>query len=193
MTVWGRLEPVNPNSGTDVFTMYELRDSYTIGRALTQGQKADFLIDSRKVSKIHCRIKLNGVGVILEDTSTNGCWINGFRVDTRQQLNSGDRLCLLPPCHADKKPHFSDPLKITSLMFYNERQQQRTGSHSRERRIIDLADGDTGRGCRATIPASMTSDNNTWAGPWSAHGRYGDSRGRQVSCESFLPEACSMH
>ena len=60
----------------------------TVGRA----QRADFVVDSTLVSRLHCRLegKRDGVDVI-DLASTNGTFVNGKRIE-RARLKIGDRL-----------------------------------------------------------------------------------------------------
>jgi pSer/pThr/pTyr-binding forkhead associated (FHA) protein len=60
----------------------------TIGRA----SRADFIVDTATVSRIHCRLTADGDGLEVRDLeSTNGTFVNGERV-TQGLLAAGDRL-----------------------------------------------------------------------------------------------------
>ena len=64
----------------------------TMGRA----PGADFVVDAALVSRVHCRFTSNNTGELqLEDLgSTNGTFVNGRKIDGKQQLNDGDRLTI---------------------------------------------------------------------------------------------------
>ena len=55
--------------------------------------RADFVVDAALVSRVHCRITLNGTGELeLEDLgSTNGTFVNDRKI-TKVLLNDGDQL-----------------------------------------------------------------------------------------------------
>jgi pSer/pThr/pTyr-binding forkhead associated (FHA) protein len=61
----------------------------TLGRAA----RADFVVDSALVSRVHCRFTLNDEDELeLEDLgSTNGTFVNGEKV-SKKMLNDGDKL-----------------------------------------------------------------------------------------------------
>ena len=60
----------------------------TIGRA----SRADFIIDTALVSRLHCRLEASGETVdVIDLGSTNGTWVNDARVE-RASLRAGDRL-----------------------------------------------------------------------------------------------------
>ena len=60
----------------------------TIGRA----SGADFIVDAGMVSRVHCRLSADAVGVeVIDLDSTNGTYVNGLRVE-RALLKNGDQL-----------------------------------------------------------------------------------------------------
>lgn len=60
----------------------------TIGRA----RRADFVVDTPMVSRVHCRLVASETHLEVEDLeSTNGTFVNGARVE-RGVLTDGDRL-----------------------------------------------------------------------------------------------------
>jgi pSer/pThr/pTyr-binding forkhead associated (FHA) protein len=61
----------------------------TMGRA----PRADFVVDAALVSRVHCRLTLNGANRLeLEDlNSTNGTFVNDQRV-SKAMLTDGDQL-----------------------------------------------------------------------------------------------------
>lgn len=63
----------------------------TLGRA----PRADFVVDTALVSRVHCRFMVNDVNELqLEDLgSTNGTFVNGQKV-TKATLASGDTLTI---------------------------------------------------------------------------------------------------
>ncbi len=64
--------------------------SRTIGR----NPRADFVIDSPLVSRVHCRLSASDTRLTVEDLhSTNGTYVNGERV-TQAPLRAGDGLRL---------------------------------------------------------------------------------------------------
>jgi len=77
-------------AGPHVGQVFSLtRGLYWIGRE--QGCAIKLCYDNM-VSRSHARIEWNGSGWILNDNnSTNGCWVNGVRTQTRL-LNLGDQI-----------------------------------------------------------------------------------------------------
>ncbi len=64
--------------------------SRTIGR----NPRADFVIDSPLLSRVHCRLSASDTRLAVEDLqSTNGTYVNGDRV-RQSELRNGDRLRL---------------------------------------------------------------------------------------------------
>ncbi len=64
--------------------------SRTIGRS----PRADFVVDSPLLSRVHCRVSAADAGLAVEDLqSTNGTYVNSKRVE-QSQLRNGDRLRL---------------------------------------------------------------------------------------------------
>jgi pSer/pThr/pTyr-binding forkhead associated (FHA) protein len=61
----------------------------TLGRA----PRADFIVDAPLVSRLHCRLDIDGRDQLaVEDLgSTNGTWVNGHKV-RRAPLTAGDKL-----------------------------------------------------------------------------------------------------
>jgi pSer/pThr/pTyr-binding forkhead associated (FHA) protein len=60
----------------------------TVGRAA----RADFVVDAKMVSRIHCRLTAGATELEVQDLkSTNGTFVNGSRV-ARSSLKNGDRL-----------------------------------------------------------------------------------------------------
>jgi hypothetical protein len=77
-------------TGRDAFRMSG--DSFTIGR----GKSCDFVIDSNRVSREHCRISREGSGFVLEDlNSSNGTFFgpNKEKV-TKRPIKDGDEFTL---------------------------------------------------------------------------------------------------
>lgn len=79
----------------------------TASRRLVLGREptCDVMLPCHHVSKAHALLcpQLTAAGgpwtLILQDTSSNGVWLNGERIPGRQfvQLKPGDRVCFLPP------------------------------------------------------------------------------------------------
>ena len=64
--------------------------SRTIGRS----PRADFVVDSPLLSRVHCRVSAADAGLAVEDLqSTNGTYVNSKRVE-QSPLRDGDRLRL---------------------------------------------------------------------------------------------------
>lgn len=64
--------------------------SRTIGRS----PRADFVVDSPLLSRVHCRLSAGEAGLAVEDLqSTNGTYVNGGRV-LQSRLRDGDCLRL---------------------------------------------------------------------------------------------------
>ena len=61
----------------------------TMGRAA----RADFIVDAKLVSRLHCRFALDALDRLgVEDLgSTNGTWVNGTRIE-QAPLVTGDRV-----------------------------------------------------------------------------------------------------
>ena len=63
-------------------------------RTLGRGPRADFVIDTSLLSRVHCRLEATETELTVEDLkSTNGTFVNGRRV-SQSPLQSGDRLRL---------------------------------------------------------------------------------------------------
>ena len=64
--------------------------SHTIGR----NPRADFVVDSPLLSRVHCRLSASDTALAVEDLqSTNGTYVNGMRV-RQSALRNGDCLRL---------------------------------------------------------------------------------------------------
>lgn len=63
-------------------------------RTIGRGPRADFVIDTGLLSRVHCCLEATEAKLTVEDLkSTNGTFVNGRRV-SRAPLHSGDRLRL---------------------------------------------------------------------------------------------------
>ena len=84
------LQAVDPEDAGLTFRMLP-NTLKTVGRA----PRADFVVDAALVSRVHCRLTLNGTGALeIQDLgSTNGTFVNGRKVD-RTVLNDGDKLTI---------------------------------------------------------------------------------------------------
>jgi pSer/pThr/pTyr-binding forkhead associated (FHA) protein len=61
-------------------------------RTIGRGPSADFIIDAPLISRLHCRLTVDGKELIVEDLgSTNGISVNDHEVQ-RSTLQDGDRL-----------------------------------------------------------------------------------------------------
>ncbi|CAN5870650.1 hypothetical protein BH24ACI5_BH24ACI5_21380 [soil metagenome] len=61
----------------------------TAGRA----PRADFIVDARLVSRLHCRLTGGAAEIEIVDLeSTNGTFLNGERIDKRAVARAGDRI-----------------------------------------------------------------------------------------------------
>lgn len=80
-----RLDEATPASG------FELSDLPIVaGRS----DQADWVLDDRWVSRLHCRIEMNGDGLFLIDlASKHGTFVNGEKI-TRSALQQGDRVSI---------------------------------------------------------------------------------------------------
>lgn len=73
-------------SGKDPGKLYPIEGNLVLGRS----SEADIHLMERGVSRHHCRISLEAVGVMIEDLgSRNGTFVNDQRIES-QELNSGD-------------------------------------------------------------------------------------------------------
>lgn len=54
--------------------------------------ECDLILLHAAVSKRHCQINRRGEVVLVEDSSRNGTFVNGMRVDQEHVLKLGDRL-----------------------------------------------------------------------------------------------------
>jgi pSer/pThr/pTyr-binding forkhead associated (FHA) protein len=78
------------NQDTERILRFTPGTPLTIGR----GPRADFIIDTNLISRVHCRLEVTETELAVEDLkSTNGTFVNGCRV-SRSPLQSGDRLRL---------------------------------------------------------------------------------------------------
>ena len=63
-------------------------------RIIGRSPRADFVVDSPLLSRLHCRLSATDAGLTVEDLqSTNGTYVNGERV-RQAPLRDGDRLRL---------------------------------------------------------------------------------------------------
>jgi pSer/pThr/pTyr-binding forkhead associated (FHA) protein len=61
----------------------------TAGRA----PRADFIVDTTLVSRVHCRLTAGATEIEVVDLdSTNGTFLNGERIDRRAMAKAGDRI-----------------------------------------------------------------------------------------------------
>ncbi len=68
-----------------------------LGRAPTPNRYASMVLDAPTVSRVHAKIWPDGPsGHILQDSSTNGTFLNGQRINRRCQLKPGDLIRLGP-------------------------------------------------------------------------------------------------
>ncbi len=68
-------------------TVNLVREEYTVGRA----QENTVRLTERNISRRHALLRKNGAGWVLEDQSSyNGCYVNGARVCDLQTLEHGD-------------------------------------------------------------------------------------------------------
>ncbi len=68
-----------------------VRDEYTIGRA----QENTVRLTERNISRHHAVLRRNGAGWVVEDQSSyNGCYVNGVRVAEPRPLETGDLIQL---------------------------------------------------------------------------------------------------
>ncbi|MGC1524644.1 MAG: ATP-binding cassette domain-containing protein [Phormidesmis sp.] len=68
-----------------------------LGRAPTPNRYASMVLDAPTVSRVHAKIWPDGdSGHILQDSSTNGTFLNGQRINRRCQLKAGDLIRLGP-------------------------------------------------------------------------------------------------
>jgi len=129
--LWGRLMPLcgqvvplmprESSPGTLRFNLYKL------GRS----SQCDFLSRDYRVSNTHCTIYCERpaesgqpLEVYLEDTSTNGTWVNGtIRLrKERRLLNTGDEICLINPdleSHTTSHEQGEKDVQMNSLTFIN--------------------------------------------------------------------------
>jgi pSer/pThr/pTyr-binding forkhead associated (FHA) protein len=67
----------------------------TPGSVKTAGRapRADFIVDTTLVSRVHCRLTAGATEIEIVDLdSTNGTFLNGDRIDTRALAKAGDRI-----------------------------------------------------------------------------------------------------
>ncbi len=63
-------------------------------RTVGRGPRADFIVDTALLSRVHCRLQATQTELTVEDLgSTNGTFVNDCRV-SESPLRSGDRLRL---------------------------------------------------------------------------------------------------
>ena len=63
-------------------------------RTIGRGPRADFVVDTALLSRVHCRLLATQAELTVEDLgSTNGTFVNGHRV-SQSPLQNGDRLRL---------------------------------------------------------------------------------------------------
>jgi pSer/pThr/pTyr-binding forkhead associated (FHA) protein len=67
----------------------------TPGSVKTAGRapRADFIVDTTLVSRVHCRLTAGATEIEVVDLdSTNGTFLNGERIDRRAMAKAGDRI-----------------------------------------------------------------------------------------------------
>jgi pSer/pThr/pTyr-binding forkhead associated (FHA) protein len=81
-------------SGGRVISLVDGREYQIPSAGISFGRDAgcDVVIPSSEVSRRHAEIAPGDVGYVLSDTSTNGIFVNGQRVDAMQVLGRGDVL-----------------------------------------------------------------------------------------------------
>ena len=63
-------------------------------RTVGRGPRADFVVETALLSRVHCRLQATPTELIVEDLgSTNGTFVNARRV-SQSPLETGDRLRL---------------------------------------------------------------------------------------------------
>lgn len=67
-----------------------------IGRAPTPGRYASMVLDAPTISRLHAKVSVDGGGWhVLEDSSSNGTFVNGDRI-TKRRLEAGDIIRIGP-------------------------------------------------------------------------------------------------
>lgn len=86
--------PGKPTAGTGgrLVSLTDGREYTVTSGSLVIGRdaSADVVVTSREVSRRHCEIMATPKGYVLVDSSTNGSFVNGKRVDGQQVLARGD-------------------------------------------------------------------------------------------------------
>lgn len=79
-------------TGGRVISLVDGREYLVSGAGLTFGRDAscDVVIPSSEVSRRHAEVVPGDVGYVLSDTSTNGVFVNGTRIEAMQVLGRGD-------------------------------------------------------------------------------------------------------
>lgn len=62
------------------------------GLSIGRDPASDIVIDHAKISRAHARIEASLLGYTLIDSSSNGVFVNGKRVEQTQRLNQGDAI-----------------------------------------------------------------------------------------------------
>lgn len=70
-------------------TVYEVGAN---GLSIGRDPASDVVIDNAKISRAHARIEASLLGYTVIDSSTNGVFVNGKRVEETQRLNQGDTI-----------------------------------------------------------------------------------------------------
>ncbi|MBK7597083.1 MAG: FHA domain-containing protein [Acidobacteria bacterium] len=71
------------------------RTGYVITKETTsigRDESCDIILDGDTVSRVHCIISRYGNIYVLKDSSRNGTWVNGERVNREIQLREGDEI-----------------------------------------------------------------------------------------------------
>eukprot|EP01083_Nonionella_stella_P295311 1003676_1 len=123
---WGRLIPVCTNHSESILNqVFELSSSIiTIGR----DESNDINLKCPMLSSKHCKLICNNdnniITIFIEDTSTNGTWIDKKKISkTKVLINDGCEIILVPPSKKRKR-------KKLSYFFHLESSQRRHNNHN---------------------------------------------------------------
>lgn len=157
---FGCLQPCN--SALRRIDFQKTRPNNSIGR----GQSNDFVLPGMRISFNHCQIIWDGhenshSQVVVQDSSTNGTWINGTRVQKGHTriLRDGNEIAFGSPMPQQ------NPLDDYRYIYRHLAPHELTGIHAH----YDMAH-ELGKGSFATVMKAMARETGEWWAVKIIHG-----------------------
>eukprot|EP00811_Abedinium_folium_P020423 NODE_2940_length_2118_cov_9.837770.p1 GENE.NODE_2940_length_2118_cov_9.837770~~NODE_2940_length_2118_cov_9.837770.p1 ORF type:complete len:659 (+),score=52.64 NODE_2940_length_2118_cov_9.837770:134-2110(+) len=126
-------------AGPDIIAVLPSKPRLTFGR----GEVCDVRLSRAHVSKLHAKLEvqllpLGCTRLLIEDTSSNGTWVNGERLSRKSiaEVRPGDRVSFLPAAHAC----YPDALMYEVLMLHDgSASKSHPGAEARTKSISSIA------------------------------------------------------